>query len=89
MRKLAFIFAYAKTKEQISCKVTVNLKFQASNHLLWLYSLVCVGNDEDRFSHAIAQIRKNNHMKHYFPKMLAHKDGQIYTNFQDLTLKAL
>ena len=52
---------YAKTKMQISCKVTVQLisafifatlllqslfflnpKFQASSHLLWPYSLVCV-----------------------------------------------
>ena len=60
MRKPAF--AYAKTKPQISCAVTVQLisafvfairivqflyylnpKFQASGHLLWLYSPVCVG----------------------------------------------
>ena len=56
------LFAYAKTKTQISCLVTaqlisafvfatqivqflffLNLKFQASNHLLWLQSPVCVG----------------------------------------------
>ena len=56
------IFAYAKTKVQISFAVTpklisafvfasrivqslyfLNPKFQASSHLLWLYSLVCVG----------------------------------------------
>ena len=52
------IFAYAKTKTQISFAVTnqrlifatrivqsfffLNTKFQASSHLLWLYSLVCV-----------------------------------------------
>ena len=32
----------------------LNPKFQASSHLLWLYSLVCVGpglKPEDRFSH--------------------------------------
>ena len=29
----------------------LNPKFQASSHLLWLYSPVCVGNPEDRFSH--------------------------------------
>ena len=44
-------FAYAKSKAQISCVVTAQLirvfvfanpstKFQASNHLLWLYSPV-------------------------------------------------
>ena len=56
------LFAYAKTKTQISFTVTAKLmsafvfatrkvqslyylnpKFQASNHLLWLYSPVCVG----------------------------------------------
>ena len=55
------LFAYAKTKMQISFAVTAKLisvfvfatrivqslyflnpKFQASSHLLWLYSLVCV-----------------------------------------------
>ena len=66
------LFAYAKTKTQISFAVTAKLisafvfatgivqslyylnpKFQASSHLLWLYSLVCVGpgrKPEDRFS---------------------------------------
>ena len=58
-----WIFAYAKTKTQISFEVTAKLisafvfaswivhvpllskspKFQASNHLLWLHSPVCVG----------------------------------------------
>ena len=56
------VFAYAKTKTQISFAVTAKLvsafvfatqivqslyflnpKFQASSHLQWLYSLVCVG----------------------------------------------
>ena len=56
------MFAYAKTKTQISFAVTaklisafvfatrivqslyyINPKFQASSHVLWLYSLVCVG----------------------------------------------
>ena len=55
------LFAYAKTKTQISCAVTaqlisafvfavwivqflyyLNLKFQASSHILLLYSTVCV-----------------------------------------------
>ena len=37
----------------------VNTKFQASRHLLWLYSPVyvnLVGKPEDRFSHNEAQI---------------------------------
>ena len=57
------LFAYAKTKTQISCAVTAQLisafvfatrivlslfylipKFQAFGHLLWVYSLVCVGS---------------------------------------------
>ena len=69
------IFAYAKTKGQISFVVNAKListfvfptrivqslfflipKFQASSHLLWLYSPVCVGNPEDWFSHNEAQI---------------------------------
>ena len=36
----------------------LNLKFQASSHVLWLYSLVCVGpgqNSKDQFSHNKAQ----------------------------------
>ena len=53
------VFAYAKTKAEISCTLTAhplcfplidvqsllfpNSKFQASSHLLSLYSLVCVG----------------------------------------------
>ena len=56
------LFAYAKTKTQISFAVTaklispfvfairivqflfsINPKFQASSHLLWLYSPICVG----------------------------------------------
>ena len=56
------LFAYAKTKTQISFAETANLisvfvfatrivqflfylnpKFQASSHLLWLYSPVCIG----------------------------------------------
>ena len=73
------LFAYAKTKTQISFAVTakllisafvfatqtvrslylLNLKFRVSSHLLWLYSLVCVGpgrKPQDRFSHNEAQI---------------------------------
>ena len=62
VRKPFFLFAYAKTKTQISFAVTTKLisafvfatrivqslfflnpKFQASSHLLRLYSLVCIG----------------------------------------------
>ena len=32
------------------------LTFQASSRLLLLYSQVCVGNPEDRFSHEAAQL---------------------------------
>ena len=37
----------------------LNTKFQASSHLVWLYSLVCMGpgrKPEDRFSHNEAHI---------------------------------
>ena len=34
----------------------LNTKFQASSHLLRLYSPVCVGNPEDRFSHNEAHL---------------------------------
>ena len=79
-REKTGLFAYVKTKTQISLAVTaklisvfvfatrilqslyfLNTKFQASRHLLWLYSLVyvdLVGNPEDQFSHNEAQIRK-------------------------------
>ena len=56
LRHKKTVFAYAKTKTQISLAVAfvfatrivqflyfLNLKFQASSHLLWLYSPVCVG----------------------------------------------
>ena len=55
-RKKTGFFAYALTKMQISgnreadqclcfryIDSTIPLQFQASSHLLWLYSLVCVG----------------------------------------------
>ena len=69
------VFAFAKTKVQISCMVSsifafatsimeplyfLNLKFQASNHLLWLYSSLCVvpgRKPEDGFSHNEAHIK--------------------------------
>ena len=60
-RHKKFIFAYAKTKTQISCAVTAAdlricfrhidstisllLKCQASSHLMWLYSSVSVITD--------------------------------------------
>ena len=56
-REKTSFFAYAKTKTQLSSEADqrlvfatyivqslyfLNTKFQASNHLVWLYSLVCV-----------------------------------------------
>ena len=47
----AFVFAI----RIVQSLYYLNPKFQASSHLLWLYSLVCVadlvGNPADRFSH--------------------------------------
>ena len=64
--------AFAKTAQLISAFVFAIWivqsllypypKFQASNHLLWLYSLVSVGpgrNPEDRFSHNEAHLRQD------------------------------
>ena len=58
--------SFAVTAKLISAFVSVTLivqsltflnpKFQASSHLLWLYSPVWVGNPEDRFSHNGAQL---------------------------------
>ena len=43
----AFVFAIRIVRSLFY----LNPKFQASSYILWLYSLVCVGNPEDRFSH--------------------------------------
>ena len=64
MRKTAFCICENKDEDQLrsNCAFVfatrivqhlffLNPKFQASGHLLWLYSTVCVGNPEDRFSH--------------------------------------
>ena len=69
MRKHAFCILENKGADQLSgyraadqrlCFHLVvsasHLKFQASSHLLLLYSQVCVGNPEDRFSHEAAQL---------------------------------
>ena len=48
----AFVFA----TRIIQFLYYLNPKFQASSHLLWLYSPVCVGNPEDRFSQNEARI---------------------------------
>ena len=51
-----FFFA-TRIVQSLNC---LNPKFQASSHLLSLYSMVCVGpgrKPEDRFSHNEAQIR--------------------------------
>ena len=76
------LFAYAKTKTQISLVVTAKListfvfatlivqslyflnpKFKASSNLLWLYSLVCIRNLEDRISHDAVQCMKSEMME--------------------------
>ena len=41
MRKQRCTFVFVTKKEQ--CLYIINPKFQASSHLLWLYSWVCVG----------------------------------------------
>ena len=51
----------------------LNPKFQASSHLLWLYSPICVdlvGNPEDRFSHNEAQIDSVGEVWGYKPFLL-------------------
>ena len=51
----AFVFA----TQIVQSLYFLKLKFQASSHLLWLYSTVCVrpgGNPEDRFSQNEAHI---------------------------------
>ena len=69
MRKHAFFILENKGADQLSCyraadqrlcfhyiDSTSPLKFQASSHLLLLYSQVCVGNAEDRFPLQAAQL---------------------------------
>ena len=61
MRKPAFCICENKDADQLRGSRSLsylNPKFQASSHLVWLYSLVCVGpgrKPEDRFSHNEAQ----------------------------------
>ena len=49
-----------RTADQRFCFYYVDstspLKFQASSHLLLLYSQICVGNPEDKFSHEAARL---------------------------------
>ena len=67
MRKHTFCILKNKGADQLSSYCTANqrlcfpyvdstspMNFQASSHLLLLYSQVCVGNQEDRFSHEAA-----------------------------------
>ena len=69
MRKHAFYILENKGADQLSSyraadqrlcfhyiDSTSPLNFLASSHLLLLYSQVCVGNQEDRFSHEAAQL---------------------------------
>ena len=51
----AFVFA-TRIVQTLYC---IDTKFQASSHILWLYSSVCVGpgrNPEDRFPHKEAHL---------------------------------
>ena len=53
------ISAFVLATQIVQSLFYLNLKSQASSHLLWLYSLVCVGpgrKPEDRFSHNEAQV---------------------------------
>ena len=89
-------FAYAKTKMQISFAVTsaplvfatrivrplffLNPKFQASSHLLWLYSLVCVspGRKQERwFSHDAAHLIRHSSGQHYINARLVLSRSKI------------
>ena len=67
MRRLAFCICENKVADQLhsNCEAdqrlcgrhidsTIHPKFQASNHLLLLYSPFCFGNPEDRFSGDVA-----------------------------------
>ena len=69
MRKHAFCIQENKGADQLSSfraadqrlcfhcvDSTSPLNFQASSHLLLLYSQVCVGNQEDKFSHEASQL---------------------------------
>ena len=70
MRKHAFCILENKGADQLSglyraadqrlcfhyVESTSPLKCQASSHLLLLYSQICVGTPEDRFSHEVAQL---------------------------------
>ena len=49
-------FRYTDSTIPLLNKFKINSKFQASNHLLWLYSPVCVRNPKDRFSHNEAHL---------------------------------
>ena len=51
-RSAKLISAFVFAKRIVQSLYYLNSKFQASRHLLWLYSLVCVGpgrKPEDRF----------------------------------------
>ena len=49
------ISAFVFTTWMVQSVFYLDSKFQASSHFLWLYSPVCVGNPEDRFSCDVAQ----------------------------------
>ena len=51
--KTSFLWNMLQTAIRINI---LNPKFQVSSHLLYRYSLVCVGNTEDKFSHNAAHM---------------------------------
>ena len=51
----------------------LNPKFQASSYILWLHSLVCVGNPEDRFSHDEAHCILISGLKHRYSGYLLYR----------------
>ena len=56
---MQLISAFVFTTYIVQSLYFLNLKIQAYNNNLWLYSLICVGmvgNPEDRFSHNSAHI---------------------------------
>ena len=59
--QLRVISAFVIATRIVQSLYFLNPKFQASSHLLWLYSLACVGpgwKPEHWFSHDAAQIKK-------------------------------
>ena len=59
LNKVCVILFFLLSIDSAIIDSAINPKFQASSHILWQYSLVCVGvvgNPEDRFSRDAANI---------------------------------